>query len=731
MAHTATTLPWGENMELIPDYVSRVVGFGTFEVDLRAGELRRNGRKVKIQNQPFQILAMLLDRPGEVVTREEMRARLWPAETFVDFDHGLNSAVRRLRDALGDTAENPTYVETLGRRGYRFIFPIRRDTVGDSKRHDATARSIATVVPISVTPQQTVTATELKKSTKTTIAVAAVIMATVAMLTYIWERGSAVPTVSNYVQLTRDGHEKWLVGTDGARLYLGLGNSDSPKIGEISVVGGDVRILPTPPAANMIPLDLSSDGSELLAVDGKGSPYHGKLWSLHVPVGAPSRLGDAEGSAGSWSPDGKALAYSNGSAIFLARADGSEPRKLSMTKTMNHVNFIAWSPASAHLRFQASGSPTDPRILWEISTKGGDPQRLVQSWSAPSEWECCGKWTADGRYFVFQSRSQIWALPRKGGFVHGNPKPIQLTSSPMFLTTPVPSKDGKKLFVVGETHRGELTRYDPKSGEFSPYLGGISAEFFDFSKDGQWVVYVSFPEAVLWRSKVDGSERLQLTNPPTDEPSRFVAMPRWSPDGKHIIYFEMGPGKPARIYEVSAEGGAPRGLLPDDSSQQVDAGWSPDGNKVVFGGLGGDPASTIRILDLKTRQVSTLAGSEGLFSPRWSPDGRYMAALSFDTSKLHLFDFQTEKWTELAKGTTGGFPNWSKDGQYIYVFGENGASVIRIRISDRQLERLTDLKSVKQTGFAGRSLALAPDDSPLLLRDTGTQDVYALDWTEP
>ena len=171
--------------------------------------------------------------------------------------------------------------------------------------------------------------------------------------------------------------------------------------------------------------------------------------------------------------------------------------------------------------------------------------------------------------------------------------------------------------------------------------------------------------------------------------------------------------------------------MPDDSSQQVDPNWSPDGNKVVFGGIGGDPASTIRILDLATRQVSTLVGSQGLFSPRWSPDGRHMAALSADTSSLHLFDFQTEKWTELAKGTIGGFPNWSRDGQYIYVFSDGGTRVIRVRITDQQVEGVANLKSFIQTGLAERSLALAPDDSLLLLRNMGTQDVYALDWEQP
>src|SRR6202171_100659 len=104
---------------------SRMIQFGVFEVDQRAGELRRNGTRVKLQEQPFQILALLLERPGEVVTREELQSRLWPADTFVDFDHSLNAAVRRLRGALGDSAEHPLFVETVARRGYRFLAPVR------------------------------------------------------------------------------------------------------------------------------------------------------------------------------------------------------------------------------------------------------------------------------------------------------------------------------------------------------------------------------------------------------------------------------------------------------------------------------------------------------------------------------------------------------------------------------------------------------------------------------
>jgi len=310
-------------------------------------------------------------------------------------------------------------------------------------------------------------------------------------------------------------------------------------------------------------------------------------------------------------------------------------------------------------------------------------------------------------------------------------KPIQLTSSPLSLGAPMPSTDGKKIFVVGRIFRGESMRYDLKADRFTPFLGGISAEYFAYSKDGQWLTYVSYPDGVLWRSKVDGSERLQLTYPPSNLfPPMYSLMPRWSPDGKKIAFFAFPVGKPAKIYEVSSEGGSPRLLMPDDPGDQRDPNWSPDGNKIVFGGNDG-PTSEIHILDLTTRQVSTLPNSKGLFAPRWSPDGRYIPAFSADSTRLVAFDLQTQKWTELAKGNVG-WMNWSKDGQSLLLLERSGpAAVIKVRVSDGKTERVLDLKDFVGTGYCTFSLSLAPDVSPLLLQETGSQDIYSLDWEEP
>jgi cholera toxin transcriptional activator len=117
----------------VPQNRSKIRRFGVFELDLSAGELRKSGVKLRLQEQPLQVLALLLERAGEVVTREELQQKLWPSDTFVDFDHSLNTAINKVREALGDSASSPRYVETLARRGYRFIAPVQADAALETR----------------------------------------------------------------------------------------------------------------------------------------------------------------------------------------------------------------------------------------------------------------------------------------------------------------------------------------------------------------------------------------------------------------------------------------------------------------------------------------------------------------------------------------------------------------------------------------------------------------------
>ena len=546
-------------------------------------------------------------------------------------------------------------------------------------------------------------------------------LAVIAIFIYLQSRQLPQPKLSGYVQITHDGNSKNLIATDGVRLYLSEFASSGLGAAQVSSSGGEVAPVKVPDPT-MVLLAVSPDAADLLVADEVGqTEFKGPLWAVPVLGGSPRRLGETSGGAAAWSPDGQMIVYADGSNLYLAKSDGSESHKLFTAP--NQAYRPAWSPDGKVIRFINGTTTGSLGELWQVDVDGKDPHPLLPGWHTPPE-ECCGRWTPDGKYFVFQSRGNIWARAEQGNwFRKANVEPFQLTSGPMYFFSPLASKDGKKLFVVGALARGELNRYDTKSATFAPFLSGISADGVSFSKDGQWVAYVNYPDTTLWKSKSDGSQRMQLTSPPLNP-----ELPTWSPDGKQIAFYGILPGKKAKLYAVVADGGTPRELIPEDPLEAWDATWSADGTRIAFGGAATDPNSAIRVLDLSTHQVSTLPDSKGLFSPRWSPDGHYLIAMSFASGSLMLFDFASQKWEEIAKISMG-FPNWSKNGDYVYFLHEaDHPSVMRIRIRDRKIEQVADLKNFRQTGYWSIWLGLAPDDSPLLLRDTGTQEIYSLDW---
>jgi len=569
------------------------------------------------------------------------------------------------------------------------------------------------------------------------------VIAVMAILGYLLMRPLPPPRVLRTVQLTNTLRPKGRVVTDGTRVYF----VDSQLgLAQTSATGGETVPLPTSllrdpglfttAVGGQQPLDLfdiSPDGSELLVPTFPGTTLEGPVWTLPVLGGSPRRLGNLEVHSAAWSPDGKRIAYSKGNEIFLSKSDGSEPRRLLMTVGLS--SDLRWSPDGTILRFTVNDPQTNNLSIWQASTHGSDLHPLLPGWNNPPN-ECCGNWTPGGRYFVFQAvregTANVWALREdRGLFRRTHNEPVQLTSGPMNIGQPVPSRDGKKLFVLGWQPRAELVRYDARSGLFAPYLSGISAVGLDFSRDGEWVVYNDYADGTMWRSKVDGTQKLQLTFPPMQ-----ASLPRWSPDGKQIAFFGHSPGEPWQIYAVPAAGGSPELIY--RGANLADPNWSPDGKSLVFSVspgifLSSNQGSALYVLDMKTRNASKLAGSDGLFSPRWSPNGRYVAAMTLDSLKLSLFDFTTQKWTELTKMLIA-YPNWSRDGRYLYFDGilENEAGYFRVQVSDRKLERVLSLKGFQAAvGAFGNWSGLAPDDSPLYVRDASIQEIYALDWEAP
>jgi Tol biopolymer transport system component/DNA-binding winged helix-turn-helix (wHTH) protein len=695
-----------------PSSAARIVRFGPFELDLRSGELRKNGSCVSLQDQPLQILTALLERPGEMVTREELRKRLWPADTFVDFEHGLNAAVKRLRDALVDSADTPRFIETLPRRGYRFIAPVEGS---------------GPAPPTAPTGARTTRRLQRYALGAALIVLLCVFLAMLAGRT-------APPRVLRYTALNK--HELLAFPpalspipliTDGSRIYFTewLNGVLLPR--QMPAAGGEAVAAFAAFDEHHVVEGISPDGAQLLVwAFRQGEPQpEARLWTVPVLGGAPRRLGDVMGHAATWS-NGQ-IVYCTGEDIYITDSEGREPRKL--VRAPGRAYWPRWSPDGSRLRFSSEDRKSGLSSLWEVTADGSGLRPFLPGWNSPSR-ECCGSWTSDGRYFVFQatrdSETHVWAMKERPRLFDGTPQPTRLTSGPVSFLRPVPSPDGRKLYVIGWSLRGELQKYDAVTGHLRPLLAGLSIEWLDFSKDGQWVSFISYPECELWRSRSDGSQRLKLTGAPIR-----AAIPRWSPDGSRIVFVGQMPGANWKLYMVQRDGGTVQPFFPGDRFE-FDPTWSPDGESLAFGMQDG-----LHIVDLRSRRTSKVPGSDGLCSPRWSPDGRHLSAMPFDSSRQVLFDFGTRSWTDLAK-VAGGYPSWSHDGQYLYFRSDwqppslPTPTVYRIRISDRKLERAFTFEDVRQAfGEFGFWIGLAPDDSPMLLRDLNHEDIYALDWEAP
>jgi len=567
------------------------------------------------------------------------------------------------------------------------------------------------------------------------------------------------PRITGTVQITNDGLGNGApLLTDGTRLLFNL--TQEPR--QVSVKGGQ----PVPlslPMPNATLADISPDRTEFLMYQHLDSvPTASRtsftlerlgFWVAPLLGGSPRRLGNLiptqrdwlvngtgfptprrygqwveHQSAAAWSPDGQQLVFARDMELHLARSDGTEVRKLATFAGFPF--FVRWSPDGRRLRLSVSNTGDTAASLWEVSVDDSHVRPLLPDWD-PSWYNCCGNWTADGNYFVFQSRSNIWALREKAGFLRrAAQQPVQLTTGPMAAYWPLPSRDGKRLFIAGYLARNEFVRYDLQSRRFVPELAGVSGDQLEFSRDGRWVAYVSIPGESLVRAAADGSQRLQLTSSPL-----AAEMPHWSPDGKQISFCGRTPGKPSRIYVVPSDGGAVRQVTNGEGGSYGDGdpSWSPDGASLAFGANNNDAADeeSIHAVDLRTNHVSALPGSEGMWSPRWSPDGNFIAGLSGSAvNKLMLYDLRTRKQSQLVNQPSA-CPTWSRDGDFLFFVSDldGPEKISRIWMRDRKVEPVANWENIRVAGWGW--FAATPDNSLITARDAGTDEIYALDWELP
>jgi Tol biopolymer transport system component len=547
-----------------------------------------------------------------------------------------------------------------------------------------------------------------------------------AGVAYLLRPSLPPPRVTGYTQITHDGRVKNFFGavvpivlTDGARLYFQEFVDGRYVIAQVAVTGGETVVMNTP--FNNVSLDnISPDKTELLVGSFSGVELEQTLWSVPVVGGSPKRFASIQGQDGAWMPNGNVLVSTEKQLVEVDR-NGSNHRFADIPPSYSAVWWLRWSPDFQWLRITV-GSISHNTIL-EFSSDGKRSRDVLAGWKQLTEG-LQGTWTPDGKYYLFQaahgSRIDLWALREAGDPFHKvNLQPTRLTAGPLSFISPQPSADGKRIYAVGVQQRAELDRYDSKSSQFVPFLGGISASSVTFSQDGQWVAYVSYPEGEIWRSRIDGTEKLQLTQAPL-----LANSPSISSDGKSIVFVSQEPGALMKVRTVPVNGGPPQDL----GVESARADWC--GSSIIFAEA---ETERFRILDPKTFSTTILPESEGLFLPRCSPDGRYIVAATQDQQKLKLYETSTHQWTELVAQSVG-YPQWSADSKYVYFDSGIGANVAiyRVRIADKKVETVADVRNFNRVVQAWVSwMGLTPEGSPLVMRETGSQEIYALDLEVP
>ena len=723
--------------------------FGPFRLDPEKRLLLRDNEPIPLQLKAFDTLLVLVRNSQQVVLKDELLKEVWP-DTFVEESNLAQNifVLRKTLAANSGVTDTTRYIATIPGRGYRFAESVRLVKESEAfvvQRHSRTRLLIEerTVqrpesTAVMVSPQ----AGEAHPGFRAVRVAIAVGLAVLLLVVGYWLRPvTPAPRVTGIHQLTHIGtlvHNTALI-TDGPRIYFRLWRGTSREMASISTSGGEVSpvVMPLP---ELDINDISPSASEFLGVNNGDSKQvegsagrYSSLWRVPVPSGSPRPTGLRTHEA-AWSPDGGSVAYSLGDALMRADIDGTHAGQIAVAP--DEPFYLRWAPDGKRLRFSASDSGSPGFYLWEADLANHSLRRVIaelpgfaRPWSAG--------WTSDGTYFFYTAVNEgarnIYAIREKSDFFHrSSPAPVQLTNGPFNFYLAMPTKDGKRLFVVSDQLRGTLVRYDASAKQFVPYSQGISADHVVFSPDRQWMAYVEFPEGALVRSRTDGSQRVQLTYPPMRAFS-----PAWSPDGSQIAFHAVADaGSHSRIYLIPSQGGLPVPATPSSDQRERYPSWSADGGSILFSGSDlMQSGMDLRILDVKRRQVATVPGTDGLTYGQISPDGRSVVAVNNATHELVLYSMNahsTRVLDELAD-----YPRWSDDGKFVYFnnlyYSAKGSKggVCRWSAATGNVETLVKYPDFVLTGAYGVSFGVTPDGSILLVKDVSNRDLYSVDLELP
>lgn len=567
-----------------------------------------------------------------------------------------------------------------------------------------------------------------------TIYSAAGVVALLALLAAAYKYGDTrlsfrSPQLFDPRQLTENGQEKLGLLANGKNLYFGQEQDGWLALAEMPLEGGPVRVLWSP-RANVLPVDISPDGKRLLALTFVGVETERSLWVVPLDGGAPYQPAHLTAHSAAWAPDSSTFAFAALGKISLLREDGTGQQQIGSFSAT--ADLLHWSGDGKRLYFVLEDNSTRQVTHWELDfengTKGASLRSVSSSIESYSYWSRAG---GGDSYFL---TSSTWWKPKIWYVEHGRhwwQPSIQSSESSLgegIVSGIAYDKGSSRLFLLQEpTFRMTISRFDVHDRDFRPILPGVSGEFLDFSRDGKWAAYTTIRDNTVWIIRTDGTDARQLTFPP-----EAAELPRWSPDGKQLAFSSRAPNRPWRIFIIRPDTGERREASEGNDNQGAPT-WSPDGKSLVYGKLKCQATNecAIRRIDLSTGKAQTLPGSEGLFTARWSPDGRWIAALHLERHQAFLFDVQSRLWHKLADSIEGTDMSWSPDSKSIYIDIPGGdARIVRIGVVDGHQETALDISAQDKFNLANDAdlrFSIAPDGSIILPRRIHSPEVYAYD----
>ena len=572
----------------------RSMQVGVFVVNLRSGEVRRNGHRILLPDQPFKVLAVLLRQPGRLVSRTEFHTELWPEDTFVDFEHGLNSAVARLRASLNDSAESPAYIETVGGRGYRLIARVQelgqeRDSDGPSPL--AVPVSVPVPAPDMTTAEPEAAAfprklVELLSSNKIVL-----LCLSVAVIGAVWlyisrheETNLPPPKVVPLTSLP-DRAECSNLSPDGNRVAF-TRQSESPELSGIYLkqIGTDDYLQITRSVSDWCPA-WSPDG-RYLAFSRYGEQQH-SIYLISALGGAERKLHSAPPATPllDWSPDAKFIAFSaapeghSTSVISLLSVDTLQEHALTEAVAGAQDWGPAFSPDGRHLAFVRTNANHMKSEIYLMAVGGSGTRRLTYD---DARIPSAPVWTRDGQSIIFSSDRTglptLWRIPASGG------SPIQVLGVGVKAHRPTLAQKGDRLaFEQGTASSSlwiqNLVDLDKKGSRRKLNASRGCNGPGEFSPDDSKIAFISdrSENAAVYICNADGSNLLQVSNPTS---VRSPGPPRWSPDGQSIVLDAVYRGH-TTILVMPTNGGRPHPLT-EQTSDNLNPSWSHNGRWIYF-----------------------------------------------------------------------------------------------------------------------------------------------------